>query len=130
MFTILYLVIYSLQAIKYWLHKFPESLHPRFSKEFVFESVEFILEDYNLKFDNNFFNQIKGTAMGIIFAPTYANVIMGFFELTVYDLCRNKFGEDLGHFILENWSRFLDDCETLLEKNKISPNSDLLSILN
>ena len=39
------------------------------------------------------------------------------------------FGEDLENFIFENWSRFLDDCETLLEENKINPN-DLLSILN
>ena len=54
---------------------------------------------------------------------------MGFLELTFYDLCRNKFGEDLGNFILENWRRFLNDCETLLEENKINPN-DILSILN
>ena len=59
--------------------------------------------------------------MGTIFAPTYANLTTGFFKLTFYDLCRDKFGE--------NWSRFLDDCETLLEENKINPN-DLLSILN
>ena len=39
------------------------------------------------------------------------------------------FGEDLGIFIFENWSRFLDDCETLSKENKINPN-DLLSILN
>ena len=54
---------------------------------------------------------------------------MGFFELTFYDLCRDKFREDLGNFIFETWSRFPDDCETLLEENKIIPN-DLLSILN
>ena len=53
----------------------------------------------------------------------------GFFELTFYDLCRDKFGEDIENFIFENWSRFLDDCETLLEEDKINPN-DLLSILN
>ena len=46
-----------------------------------------------------------------------------------YDLCRDKFGEDLENVIFENWNRFLDDCETLLEENKINPN-DLLSILN
>ena len=67
--------------------------------------------------------------MGTIFAPTYANLTMGFFELTFYDLCIDKFGEELGNFIFENWSRFLDDCETLLEENKIKPN-DLLSISN
>ena len=47
----------------------------------------------------------------------------------LYDLGRDKFGEDLEIFIFENWNRFLDDCETLLEENKINPN-DLLSILN
>ena len=73
---------YGLEAIEYWLDKFPESLHPRFPKEFVLESVKFILENNNLNFDNEYFNQIKGTATGIIFAPTYANLTMGFFELT------------------------------------------------
>ena len=62
--------------------------------------------------------------MGTIFAPTFANLTIGFFELTFYDLCKETFGEDLG-----NWTRFLDDCETLLEENKINP-KDLVSILN
>ena len=43
--------------------------------------------------------------------------------------CRDKFGEDLGNFIFENWSCFLDDCETLLEESKTNPN-DLLGIWN
>ena len=83
------LLAYGLEAIEYWLDKFPESLHPRFSKEFASESVEFILENNNLSFDNEYFNRVKGTAMGTIFAPTYANVTMGFFELTFYDLLRS-----------------------------------------
>ena len=67
--------------------------------------------------------------MGTIFAPTYANLSMGFFELSFYETCRTRFGEDLGNFIFENWSRFLDDCQTLLEENKIDPN-EILNILN
>ena len=55
---------YSLEAIEYWLDKFPESLNPRFLKEFSLESIKFILENNNLNFDNEYFNQIKGTAMG------------------------------------------------------------------
>ena len=113
---------YGHEAIEYWLGKFLESLLPRFSKELVFESVKFVLENTNLKFDNEYFNQIKGTAMGTIFAPTYLNLTMGFFELTFYDLCKDKFREDLGNFIFENWSRFLNDCETLLEVCKINRN--------
>ena len=66
--------------------------------------------------------------MGTIFVPAYTNLIIGFFEFRFYDVCRNKFGEDLGSFISKNWSRFLDDCETSLEENKINAN-DLLSIL-
>ena len=33
---------YGQEAIEYWLDKFPESLHPIFSKEFVLESVKFL----------------------------------------------------------------------------------------
>ena len=71
----------GLEAIECWLDKFPVSLHPRFPNELVLESVKFILENNNLNFDNEYFNQIKGTAMGTIFAPTYANLTMEFFEL-------------------------------------------------
>ena len=70
---------YGQEAIEYWLDKFPETLHPIFSKEFVLESVKFLLENNNLNFDNKYFNHIKGIAMGTIFAPTYANPTTGFF---------------------------------------------------
>ena len=109
---------YGLEAIKYWLDKFPESLRRRFPKEFVLESVKFILENNNLNFDNEYFNQIKGTVMATIFGLIYANLTMGFFQLTFYDLCKDRFGEDLGNFIFENWSRFLVDCETLSKQNQ------------
>ena len=111
---------YGLEAIEYWLDKFPESLRPIFPQESVLESVKFILEN-NLNFDNESFNQIKGRAMGTILAPNYANLTMGIFELIFYDLCEDRFREDLRNFIFENWSRFLDDCETQLEENKINP---------
>ena len=67
--------------------------------------------------------------MGTIFAPTYATLSMGYFELTFYTMRINELGDGLGQFILENWCRFLDDCETPLHKTKIDPNR-LLEILN
>ena len=63
--------------------------------------------------------------MGTIFGSTYAYLTLGIFELTLYDFCKDKFGEDLGNFIFENWSRFLDDCEILFVENIFNPN-DLL----
>ena len=49
----------------------------------------------------------------------YIYIFFFFFELTFYYLCRDRFGEDLGNFIFENWSCFLDDCETLLEETQL-----------
>ena len=43
---------------------------------------------------------------------------------------KDEFGEDLGNFVFENWSCFLNNCETLLEEHKINPNDLLIIILN
>ena len=67
--------------------------------------------------------------MGTIFALTHATLSMCYFELTFYRICINEFGETLGQFVWENWCRFLDNCETPLDKTKIDPNR-LLKILN
>ena len=75
----------------------------------MLESTRLILENNNFKFNDGFFVQICGTALGTIFAPTYATLTMGYFELTFYRICINEFDETLGQFILENWCRFLGD---------------------
>ena len=100
-----------------------------FSNLYTQDFLSVLIENNSLKFDNGYFNQITATAVGAIFAPTYANLTLGFFEFTYFDLCRNKFGEDLRNFIFENWSGFLNNCEISIEENKINPN-DLRSILN
>ena len=63
---------YGLEALSYWIDKHPGNVHDRFSKQFVLESARLILENNNYKFNGDFFVQISGTAMGTIFAPTYA----------------------------------------------------------
>ena len=57
-----------------------------------------------------------------MFVPSFPNITMEAFELISCDLFRNKFGEDLRYFIFNNYSRFLDDWESLLEENKINSN--------
>ena len=61
---------FELEALDYWLENHPKSLHARFNKEFVLECAKFILQNNNMKFNNESYNQIKGTAMGTISAPT------------------------------------------------------------
>ena len=69
---------FGLEAIDYFLTKCQEDLHPRFRKAIVLESANFILKNNTLTFDSEFYLQIKGTAMGTIFASTYANLTMGY----------------------------------------------------
>ena len=63
---------YGLEALSDWIDKHPGNVHDRFSKQFVLESARLILENNNYKFNGDFFVQISSTAMGTIFAPTYA----------------------------------------------------------
>ena len=119
---------YGLEAISFWIEKHPDSLHSRFSKGFVLESIKIILESNNCAFNDEFYRQIIGTAMGTIFAPTYATLTMGYFEVHSYS-CELKQGKEFQEFILENRSRFLDDCQTPLDKNKVKLEK-LLETLN
>ena len=64
-----------------------------------------------------------------VFAPTYANLSMGYREVKLYDLIELNYNLDIRQYFLENWKRFLDDCEILLKTDLIKPD-DLLTILN
>ena len=120
---------YGLEAISVWTEKHPDSLHSRFSKGCVLESIKIILENNNCTFNDEFYRQISGTAMGTIFSITYATLTMGYFEIHFYNIFELKWGKKFQEFILENWSCFLDDCQTPLDKNKVKP-EELLETLN
>ena len=40
---------------------------------------------------SEFFLQSKGTAAGIIFAPTYATITMGYVEIKLYNEIKSRF---------------------------------------
>ena len=82
-----------------------------------------------MTFDSVFFLQLKGTAMGTVFAPTYANLTMAYHEIQVYFVIKNTCSLVVSKFFEENWFRFLDNCQILLNTKLIKPN-DLLTILN
>ena len=81
-----------------------------------------------MKFNNEIYNQIKGTAMGTIFTPTYATLSMGYLEIKLYSVCTFKYGELLAEHTKENWNRFLDDCYTVLKSSQINPEELLLTL--
>ena len=70
-----------------------------------------------------------GTAMGTIFAPTYATIVLGYLEMKLYTIMEWKYDIIMRKYIEDNWDRYLDDCIILLDENKIS-SLELLNILN
>ena len=120
---------YGLKALGYFLTTFKEERNPRFNNQFILDAADFILKNNSLTFDSMFFLQLKGTAMGTVFAPTYANLTMAYHEIQVYFVIKNTYSLVVSKFFEENWFRFLDDCEILLNTKLIKPN-DLLTILN
>ena len=99
-----------MHSIKFWLNKHPESLHQRFNKQFVIDSITLILTNNSFTFDDKIFLKKKGTAMGTKMAPSYATLVLGFLEQSLYGRATDILGEEIGHYIHNNWKRFLDDC--------------------
>ena len=72
-------------------------------------------------FNNEFYRKISGIAMGTTFVPACATLTMGNFEVHFYNICELKWGKEFQELVLENWSRFLDDFQTPLDKNTVKP---------
>lgn len=68
---------YGIQAIEHYLSK--SNLHPLQSR-FLIDSIEFSLTHNYFSCVGEFYRQVRGTAMGAKFAPSYANLFMGFWE--------------------------------------------------
>lgn len=100
----------GVKAISYWLDKYPNFIHHRFSKEFILKGLKIILENNNFNFNGKTYNQIKGTAMGTKCAPTYATLVLGFLEEKLYKQTREIFSSQFSTDLETEWKRYLDDC--------------------
>ena len=100
----------GLEAVQYWLEKYPEKKQSRFSNDFILEAIKFVLENNTFCFNNDFYKQIKGTAMGTKFAPIYSTLSIGYLEVKLYEKVTQVFGDEFGLYFISNWKRFLDDC--------------------
>ena len=108
----------GITAIKYWIQKCPELIHPRFSEEFITDSIKFILENNTFHFNDNYYLQVKGTAMGTKMAPTYANLVLAYLEENLYSKVNETKGTEFMEFIQTNFLRYLDDCFIIWPNSK------------
>ena len=75
---------HGLEAIEYWIMRKRDFIPQRFTKEFIPESIEFILKNNKFLFHSKMFCRIIGTAMGTKCAPLYACLTIGYQEETKY----------------------------------------------
>ncbi|XP_014778431.1 uncharacterized protein LOC106875004 [Octopus bimaculoides] len=108
---------YGIIAIQYWLEKFPNDILDRIGKEFIIEGIRFILQNNFFNFNENTYRQKSSTAMGTRVAPTFANLVMTYLEVQIYEHTRLKFGENFQKYLLTNWKCYLDDCFILWPHN-------------
>ena len=87
-----------------------ETLNPRFTKEFILDGIKLILENNIFCFNDTYFKQVKGTAMGTKFAPVYATLTIGYLEEKLLNIIEKDYDADFQHFFKTYWKRFLDDC--------------------
>ena len=76
------------------------------------------------------YQQLMGTAMGTIFAPSYACLVVGFLEETILFpvLLPSKFEKNTCQIIEEQFYRYMDDGIVLLPES--SDKDLLLNLLN
>ena len=67
----------GIEAVKFWIEKYPNLLHDRFPQEFTIQGLKLVLENNTFNFGNSHFLQTNGTAMGTTVAPTYATLTLG-----------------------------------------------------
>ena len=100
----------GLGAISYWLEESVDNINQRFKHTFILESVEFILYNNYFSFEDSYFLQISGTAMGTKMAPTYASLVMGFLEVKMYTRIKEVYSSDGYLHLTNSWLRYIDDC--------------------
>lgn len=76
---------------------------PEHQKIFILEGIRFILKHNLFKFNNQLYIQTNGTAMGMRFEPSFANLYMGEFEKD-HIMCHHPWRNNIISF-----KRYIDD---------------------
>lgn len=100
----------GINALKYWINKYPQNINSRFSREFILEASSLVLKNNTFSFNGKHYLQLKRTAMGTKMAPTYATLTLGYLEEKMYEKARRQFNHQTAQNIKNGWKRYLDDC--------------------
>ena len=104
----------GIAAIKQAFLDHPDPLRP---DEHILDLLELSLRNNDFVFNGETFLQVKGTAMGKKYAPSYANIFMAYFEKEAMKKCYlkpttyNRFLDDI--FII--WDHGRENLETFIK---------------
>ena len=70
----------GIEALNYWLTKYPDLISPRLTRDFVLEATLFVLQNNYFMFDGTCYHQNTGSAMGAMYSPPYTCLAVGYLE--------------------------------------------------
>ena len=101
------------EAIEFWLDNHPECIPRNVSKDFILKALNIVLNFNTFTCNDRTFLQIRGVSMGTKCAPTYVTLVMAYFEIKLYSIIREKYGEGIKQQFIRDWLRYLDYFQTL-----------------
>lgn len=104
----------GIMAIEYYLETKGRQFYAH--NQLIIQLLRFTLEHNFFLFDDRYFHQLRGTAMGSACAPTYANLLLGWWEATVVF---TEEREEINQSILL-WTRYIDDIFILWQGSESS----------
>lgn len=108
----------GLEAVKYWLNKHPDIVLNRFTNDFILNALDIVVSNNVFEFNNQYYTQKKGVAMGTRVAPVYATLTLGYLEEKLFEIVKREDGEEAETYLKLNFKRYLDDCFIVWDKSK------------
>jgi hypothetical protein len=99
---------YGIEAIHYWANRYRSKIRD-VPLTLILDFLSVILKNNTFTYNRKYYYQRSGTAMGTKCAPVYANLVMSYLELQIFEKCKNKFGNEITESIKKNYFRYLDD---------------------
>ena len=102
----------------YWINRYRNLIPSRFSRNFILESLNFLLKNNIFEFIGELYRQLTGTAMGATFASFYACLTIGYLEETkLHAELFLRFNDSIIESIIREYKRFMDDGIVFLPSN-------------
>ena len=79
---------FGIEALTFWLNRHPADLDQWYTKEFRIESAKLNLENNHFEFGNSNFKQVLWELN--LHQLTYASLVLGFLEITMYQQILSK----------------------------------------